>query len=389
MAGVSTTGFIPKTLTEIKAEIEASVLAVFGAEFDVSAESPLGQLIAIFAEREAAQWEAQEEAYAAFTRDGASEQSLDNVGALTGTPREAAKRSTVTATLTGTNGTVVPTGTIFAVQTVGTQFRTTEDATISGGTASAACESVETGPKLAPAATLTVIVNPVAGLTSVTNSLDAAPGADLEADSVYRRRQESELRAAGKAALAAIRESLLQLDDVDSVTVFENTSDSTDGDGLPPHSIECLVSGGDDTDIAETIFSEKAAGVATYGTDTVTVTDEQGIDHDINFSRPTDLDLYVVFNLIIDTTKWPADGAAQVKAAAVAYGDATYVTGKDVISAALGAQALTVAGVLDPQLPRIGFAPSPGASTTLTVGLRQRAVIDTSRITVNVTSGTP
>jgi uncharacterized phage protein gp47/JayE len=389
MAGVSTTGYVPKTLTEIKAEIEASILAVFGAEFDVSAESPLGQLIAVFAEREAAQWDAQEQVYSAFVRDGATGQSLDNLGALTGTPRAPARASTVTATLAGVNGTVIPAGTIFAVQTVGTQFQTLESATISGGAATVACESVETGPKLAPAGTLTVIVNPIAGLTSVTNSLDAAPGVDLEADSVYRRRQESELRAAGKAALLAIRDSLLQIDEVESVTVFENTTDTTNGDGLPPHSIECLVSGGDDGDVAETIFAEKAAGIATYGTETESVTDEQGIAHPIKFSRPTDLDLYITFNLIVDTTKWPADGAAQVKAAAVAYADEVYVTGKDVVSAALGAQALAVAGVLDPQLPKIGLAPAPASSTTLAVGLRERAVADTSRITVNVTSGTP
>lgn len=396
MSGVTSTGFEALTLTEIKDGMKAAVLASYGASFDVSDESPVGILISIAAERVAECWDNDEQLYASFSRDGATGQALDLIGALTGTPREAPRSSTVTVQLEGTAASVIPAGTVFAVEDTEVQFETTEEVTLDGsGDGEVECESVLTGPLQAPAGTLTVIVTPVSGLTSVTNGLDADLGADLETDAAYRRRQELELRAAGKAAVIAIRDSLLQVEDVESATVFENTTDTTDGDGLPPHSIECLVSGGEDADIAETIFNEKAAGIATYGTETEAVTDDQGITHSIKFSRPDEIEVYVKFELVVDPDSYPADGDDQVKAAAVAFGDGTYVNGKNVVSSALAGQVVYdalynrgIAGVLD-AVVKISTSPTPTLTTTISIDLREIAVLDTSRITVTTSDGTP
>jgi uncharacterized phage protein gp47/JayE len=390
MAGVTLTGFVPKSQEDIVAEITAAVQAAFGASFDCTAESPMGQIIVIVAERLAEIWEVQEETYAAFTADGATGQSLDNLCGLTGTVRLAPKTSTVTVHVTGSDGTVIPPGTVFAVASVGTQFRTLDSATISGGVADIDCESVDTGPKIAAAGTLTVIVTPVGGLSTVTNSLDAVLGSDLESDASLRAKRESELRAQGAAAVEAIRDSILHdVADVMSCTVFENPTDATDGDGLPPHSIECLVVGGADQDIADKIWEEKAAGIETHGTTPETVIDSQGFAHTINFSRPTTHNVYVTYNLIIDPLVFPLTGTSQVQAAAVAWGNANLTTGRDVVSSLVAAQAFQVPGVLDSPPAKIGFSPSPSSTTTLVMGTRDLALLDTSRIVVNVTPGTP
>lgn len=384
--GLTSTGFVAKPLADIKADLEAAFRGVFGAGINTEPESNFGLIIGILSERYAELWQLGEQLYASLSPDSADGVQLDNLAALTGTVRADATNTKVSLTLTGTNGTLISAGRIVSNSTSGDKFTTLADVTISGGTATVEAEAVETGPIAAPADSLTVIDTPVAGWTTVNNPLDhSLLGTDLETAAAFRIRREDELRAQGNAAVEAIREAVLAVTDVTDCTVFENDTDATDGDGLPPHSIECLVQGGDDVAVATAIFSAKAAGIATYGTSDENIEDSQGLTHDINFTRPTGVNIYVVVNLTANADLWPADGETQVKAAIAAYGDSTYETGDDVISSALIPAVFSVSGVTNCPLPFIGTAPSPVASTTVSIGLRQLADLDTSRITVNAT----
>lgn len=446
--GITTTGFAAKSLQDIKAELEAAFQESFGASIDVSPQSNFGQIIGVMAERYSDLWAQGQAIYSAATPDGAIGVGLDNVAAITGTVRAAASSSTVTITATGTPATVLNTGRVVSVLTVGTRFATTASGTIAavsawaistayavgdrrrnGGTqrvyecttagtsagaggptttASAitdgtvvwrylgdgtgavdiAAASEETGPKVAVSGTLTVIETPVSGWSSVINTLDADLGADEETDAALRIRREQELRGNGRASVEAIRAAILGVDDVTAATVFENITDATDGDGLPPHSVEVLVQGGTDASLREALWENVAAGIATYGSTSGTHTDSQGIDHTVKFSRPSQINIWVIMNLTVDATLWPADGADQVKAAIVAYGDAQKA-GKNAVSAALSAQAFALdIGVLD-STALIGLTNPPSLTATITIALREIAMYDTSRITVNATPGTP
>lgn len=448
MAGITTTGFEAKTLLEIKAELEAAFQASFGASIDLSPQSNFGQIIGVMAERYSDLWAMGQSLYNAFTPDGAVGVSLDNVAALTGTLREPASPSTVTITATGTPATVLSTGRVVSVLTVGTRFATTAPGTIaavaawapttayvvgdrrrngttqriylctgagtsagSGGpttTGSAigdgtvvwrylgdgtgaidiAAESEEDGPLPAVSGTLTVIETPVAGWSGVINILDADLGTDLETDAALRLRREDELRGNGRASVEAIRTAILQVEDVTACTVFENVDDVTNGDGMPPHSVEALTQGGADADIREALWTNVAAGIQTWGTTGGFHTDSQGIAHAVLFSRPSLIPIWVILNLTVDSRYWPADGADQVKAAIVAWGDAQ-LTGKNAVASALVARAFLLdIGVLD-GVALIGLSNPPTLSTTIAVGLRELATYDTSRITVNATPGTP
>jgi len=444
--GVSSEGFSQPSLDEIKTELEQSFRAAFGEGIDTDPQSNFGQLIGILAERESDLWALGQAVWSAFTPDGATGASLDELCGITGTVREPATPSTVTLTATGTNGTALLVGRIASVATIGTRFITTAAGTLasltawasgtayvvgdrrsnasrsyvcttagtsagSGGpttTASAitdntvvwrymgegtaavdiTAESEDDGPKTGTSGTITVIETPVAGWSSVINLLDATLGTDLETDAALRLRREEELNAQGNAALEAIRSDVLDVEDVIACTVFENPDDVTDGDGMPPHSVEALVRGGTDADIAAALFASVAAGIQTYGTTTEVVTDSQGIDHDISFSRPVEKTVYVTLNLIIDEDNYPADGDAQAKAAIVAWGDLQN-TGKDVVSSAISAQVLTnVDGVLDSEA-LIKLTAGPTVTTTIAIAMRELAVYDTSRINVVTTPGTP
>lgn len=443
--GLTSTGFNQMTLADLKTSIEASLKQSFGNSIDLSPQSVFGQFVGVMADRLADLWSLGGAVHAAFTPDGASGTSLDDLCAITGTLRKPATQSRVEVLLTGTATTVIPLGSALTVDVTAVRFVTEAAATIAaatawaittayvvgdvrknggniylcttagtsagaGGpttTASAIVDGTvtwryvsagtgfvraqalgeDTGPKVAAAFSLNTIASPLSGWNGVTNELDAVLGADLETDAALRIRRELEIRTSGKASVDAIRAALLEVLDVTSANVFENPTDTTDVNGVPPHAIECLVLGGANADIAASIFDEKAAGIQTYGGVTVSVVDAQGFTHSVKFSRPTSYPIYVIFNLTVDLLTWPVDGAARVKAALVEFGDAQRI-GKDVVSVACLAQAFGVPGVLDGEA-LIGLAPAPTLTATLAMGARDLAVFDSSRIAVNVVGGTP
>ena len=256
------------------------------------------------------------------------------------------------------------------------------------GAVDIAAESVDTGSKVANAGTLTVIETPVAGWSSVTNLLDADLGSDAETDAALRIRRELELHDLGFSALEAVQAHVSKVAGVTAVRVFENTTSAVDSDGLPAKSFECLVEGGDDAEVATAILESKPLGIETHGNTSEVVTDSMSVGRTIEFSRPEEKDIWVIVNLTVDPQAFPADGATQVEDAIVTWGDA-FVTGKDVVASAVAAQAFSVDGVLDVTSVLIGLANPPVASTTIVNTVRERAIFDTSRIALNLTTGTP
>jgi uncharacterized phage protein gp47/JayE len=450
--GLTAAGFVTKPLDVSKSEIEAAFQATFGAQVDLGADGPIGQLIGILAERETGLWELAQAVEAALDPDRAEGSSLIALAALTGTIPLSPTKSKVTLTLTGTNGTVVAAGKQASIPVAGTKFETTASATLASltawasstayavgarrsnggnsyictangtsagsggptttaaditdgtvhwryigpGTAAAdvAAQSLDYGPKQGLSGTITTIETPVSGWSGVNNLTDAVLGRNEETDASLRLRREQELRAQGNAALDAIRADVLGVDGIISCRVFENISSTTDGDGLPPKSIEVVAHYANDvgspdatTDdaIRETIFASKAAGIETYGGVTGTVEDAAGVLHTVKFSRPTEKDVWVIVNVTKNADTFPLDGATQIKQALLDYAADRYTIGTDVIQSALYAPVFGVSGVEDVTSILIGLSNPPTLSANLVIGSRELAVLDSSRITVNVT----
>jgi uncharacterized phage protein gp47/JayE len=385
--GVLPSGFAAKPLAVIKAEIEADLQSAFGAGINLEPESNFGQIVGIMSDRETDLWQLFEALYSSTTADGAADTELDNVSAITGTTREPPKLTHVILRCAGTDGTALAAGRVASING-GARFESLADATI--GAVSTGYVDVEfvaqvAGPTPAYAGTVNQIETPVAGWNSVTNPADhTALGANLESDAALRLRREEELQAQGNASIEPIRAEVLDVADVLACFVFENTGDTTDGNGLPPHSIEVVADGGTDAAIRAAIFASKAGGIATHGAVTGTITDSTGIVREIDFSRPTDVNMYIVVDVTTDPEKFPADGVDQIKDALVAFGAARYTIGSDGIASALIPSVFGISGVLDVPLPKIGTAPAPATSATIVTALRERLKVDTSRITVNV-----
>lgn len=446
MAGLTTEGLVVPTMQEIREQLEGELRSVFGTSIRLGDDSVFGQIVAIFSESIATVWELAEALYDALDPDRATGAALHATGALTGTTPLAPASSTVTATLTGTPGTEVLTASRASVEGTGALFQTLADATLVSATAwgattgytvgqvrtnaariylcitagtsagsggptttsdditdgsvhwrylgegtgyvDVAMSSVDFGPIVALSGDLNEIETPVSGWDSVINVLDADLGRLQESDEAFRIRRTLELSRAGEATLDAIRAELLEVTDVTAVTVFHNNTDATDGDGVPPHSVEALVQGGDDQAIWDQLLASAGAGIRTYGGETGTSEDSAGNSHDMAFSRPTLVPIYVIVTLTKDADLYPADGDAQIEDAIVAYGDAQK-TGRDAVPSALVAQCFSVPGVLNVSALTIGIAPAPVGTTAIAIALRELATYDTSRITVNSSNGTP
>ncbi len=458
--GLLPTGFSAKTSEDVRASLVEKLKAKWGASYDLTDGSPDGQLVSIVASELGLVWAAALDLYSQLSRDTATGVGLDAALALTGTLREEAAPSSVTLLLVGDDATEVAAESRVSAASTETLWRLPSAATLAAvpawasgdlyetgdlvtdagnvyrrvnggggglgdgpnddpanlrdagdltnttsqwellGEGDAAVEasavSVDDGPVVGTAYDLSVIETPITGWTAAWNFLDATLGTDEATDAEARIAGEEDLFRPAATTKDAIRQTLLRLEDVTAVNVFQNVTDTTDGDGVPPHAIECLVRGGTDQLIIDTIGSEcAAAGIATYGNTNGTWTDSEGTDHAIEFSRPTELPIYVIVTLVKvahdddDPDSYPSDGDAQVKEAIATWGN-SQKSGKNVVASGISAQAFGVAGVLDVTSVLISNnVDPPTVSTTIAVSLRQLAVFDTTRITVNTSNGTP
>lgn len=95
-----------------------------------------------------------------------------------------------------------------------------------------------------------------------------------------------------------IEASLLDIDGVIDALVLENNTNITDTNGVPAHSINAIVIGGADTDIANTILTKiKGGGCGTFGAETVVIP-YRGANRTINFDYATVKDIEVVVTIV-------------------------------------------------------------------------------------------
>ena len=102
-----------------------------------------------------------------------------------------------------------------------------------------------------------------------------------------------------------IAELLNNVANVESASGYENDTDMTDSRGLPPHSIEIIVEGGDNYEIAGAILRRKAGGIQTYGNVEVPVPGNYGDAIMVRFNRPEYLYTWLKVTLHGDGRKLP------------------------------------------------------------------------------------
>lgn len=264
------------------------------------------------------------------------------------------------------------------------------------------CDSSDNGPLQALARSIVVINTPISGWSGAINVDDAVLGRGPESDTDFRLRRIAELSANGSASVDSIRAHLLKLKDatgtplLTSASVFENVTDTTDAFGLAPHSVQAIVTypgspiTATNEAIAESIFETKSSGIQTNGGVIISVTDDQGITHDIHFDYATPLDLWVK----VIGTKDPATygGDTAVKTALVDFSVGLippfpgYGVGDDVHTGVMyGPITDNVSGIVDISSITLSVDGVTYFAGPLTVARTILVVLDSSRIVVNFT----
>lgn len=386
-AGVTSAGLEIKTLEQILTDIEEDQLANIDPELDTSPTQPLGQINGIMAKKLAELWEVAQVCYNAFNRGAAEGVLLQNIGALTATPIKQATKGTVTLTCNLNNGTTLTTSATANVAGVPTnQWKLREAYTAtSTGNVDLVFEAATAGLITANAGTITTITTPVSGWNSVTNAEDADPGEEDETEAEYRLRQVEEIAAPGASTVDALRATILEIDGVQQVRIFENTSEATVS-GRPPKSFEVVIWDGagedaDDDEMAQAIWDEKPTGVTAYGSVTGTAIDASLAERSVSFSRCTEFEVGINCTLQVDDD---FTGTSSVKNAIAAAG-VDFRIGQDVILNKIRSIIMTVAGVMDITSLTIGEAGGALAASNISITQTQIATFDTADMTVATT----
>ncbi|MCY7484441.1 baseplate J/gp47 family protein [Paenibacillus alvei] len=310
-------GFKRQRFAELFEEMEAKAKEVFGESVNTSERSPLGIILRIFAWFLSKLWQDTEATYNSAYINTAEGVQLDRLGPHVGIRRNPEQYATGQIQIAGTAGQMVPAG--FRVQTsTDVIFMTTVDVELdSTGGATVDIRAIQAGRSgnVAPNM-IAVISNPVPGITSITNTEATAGGREIETDQEFRERFSLSVAGGGAATVDSVRSALLGSGGVRAAVVIENTSMTPDALGRPPKSFEAYVLGGDPESIGRTILNTKAAGIETYGDQSVEVTDLSGNVHMIKYSNAVEVQIYIKATLRKNPS-YPADGDEQVVSALV------------------------------------------------------------------------
>lgn len=144
-----------------------------------------------------------------------------------------------------------------------------------------------------PANSMTKLVTGISGIDSVSNREDFNTGQAEESDESLRLRISKEV-AKGKATPDAIISNLKsRVAGITEVILVQNLNGTPDGSGRPSHSFETYVVGGLSQDIADVLWDVSPAGIQTWGTNTVAVTDINGDTQYVKFSRLSAVNLFI------------------------------------------------------------------------------------------------
>lgn len=381
MTAVSSLGFLRTRLDERLAQLETEYKAIYGDDIQVSAADLDGEWLGVLSERISDLDQLAEDVYNSFNPQTTTGVSQSRLVQLNGIRRLKGAYSTVDQLqLGGTVGTFIAAGNQVKSEIDGTVWRTLADVTIpmSGVILVGAQRTVydKTGAAIN---TLTKIDTPVYGWQTATNLDVAIPGRFEETDEELRLRRSESTSTPAQAILDAVYGAIKALPGVRLARVYENYEDTVDANGQAPHSFYAVVEGGLPQDIGQSLWVHKTGGTTTVGVIGITVVDIQGGFHVVYFSRPTYKDLYITVH-VTKLPGYPSDGADQIKAALVAYGETLQID-QDVLDTRLYTPVNTVPNHYITSLT-LGLAPSPVGTGNITVPFDGLARIDASRIVV-------
>ncbi len=381
---IDATGIHIPAYTDIVDSLVSSAQSIFGSDIYLGIDSQDYQFISTFANMVNDSNLLLQSVYNARSPATAIGVGLDGVVAINGISRRAGTYSTATVTISGTAGTSITGG---IIQDLNGNNWALPSPTIIGtsGTVStlATCQAV--GAIAANANTITIIATPTLGWASVTNPSPAVVGIQQETDSVLRSRQAISAAQSSQTILEGIQGAIAGVSGVTRFKAYNNDTGTADSNGVPAHSICCVVEGGNALSVATAIWEHKGPGCGTYGTSAINVTDSYGVVTPINYDVAS-YEQIIVAITVKQLTGYSTDTTAAIEAAINSYINNLPIGATCYISGIWGA-ALTVN--VNPSLPTFSVTSVQASvsggtlgSTDIPVPFNEATQITTSNITI-------
>ncbi|WP_370426149.1 baseplate J/gp47 family protein [Pantoea vagans] len=388
-ATVTASGISAPDYQTILSTITSYFQQIYGTDAYLEPDSKDGQMVALVALAVHDANNTAIQVYTSFSPSTALTDALTRNVKINGITRKPSTNSTVDLTLTGTAGVTVTNGSVKDAN--GIIWNLPASVTIGvGGSVTVTATSAVPGAVAAVAGSITQINTPTRGWTAVSNSAAAAVGSDAEKDSALRIRQGQSVAIPSLTPFEAVDGALANVSGVTRHKLYENDTGATDSNGIPAHSIAAIVEGGDVTLIAQTIRGKKGQGVGTFGSTTTQVADKYGNPHNISFSRPAKVPIYV--NIVLKVfTGYTTQIGEQIKQAIADYINSLTI-GDDVLlsrlysPANLGVVSGGNARYYDINSLQIGKSAGAVSASNIVIAYNESATCSTANISITASS---
>lgn len=304
-----------QTFDEIFTELQEGYRNIYGQDIVIDQDTPDGQRIGLEATARLDMQSFALSLYSQFDPDFAEGEVLNKIIKLIGIARRPATRSTVDCTVTTDRDLTLDSGFTVADDT-GQEWVTLSDQALTTGANTVSFSAALFGNVEAAPNTVTEIITTVLGVLSVSNTLAAVAGLDEETDEDLRVRRNKSLENASYSTVGGLFAKLANITGVTDLAIYENDQDTVDAvRSIDPHTIWCVVGGGEVADIAETIAKNKTAGTGLKGSETATYTEEVlkpngttfSFIHNIKYDIPVEVPITVTVTATRTNASQPID----------------------------------------------------------------------------------
>ncbi|MDY5050851.1 MAG: baseplate J/gp47 family protein [Candidatus Mucispirillum faecigallinarum] len=314
-------GFIAESVEEVRKNVQQVWIDAFKSpdlpELNTAAETPQGQLIdgqtaAIMNKDNELLFLVNQ-----FNPAAASGIFQDALAKIYFLNRQAATATIVACTCTGLQGVTIPAGAVIQT-TSGLQLTNMQEGVISSsGSIVLNFQATQTGPIAVGAGTANIIVTQIPGWNTVNNTSAGVVGRNEESQQEFALRIQKSVAINSQGSTDAIYAALANLSGVVAVVILENDSDTAvedNGVNIAAHSICISIYGGNNNDIAETIYNKKDMGCGTVGNTQISYTNSRGtiFNYNILVPEPYPIGIKVSIN---NTTSLPSNIQALVQQA--------------------------------------------------------------------------
>lgn len=297
-------GLQTATRAELITLLTTGFQAIYGADINVSSDTPDGQLINLIVQLGLDYEDLLATAYNGMNPDNAIGVVLDQRVAINGIQRQAGTFTVTPVTITVSNalnlyGLDQSDQPVFTVaDNAGNKWELQETQHIGAPGANVYnFQAATPGANLTTPNTINVPVTIVLGVTAINNPTTFTTlGLNEETDAALKIRRSKSVSLSSQGYLAGLLAALENINGVTSAFVYENDNDETNIDGVPGHSIWVIIAGTADAAlIAQAIYTKRNAGCGMFGLIEFSITQVDGTFFTVRWDTVDTEELFMKF----------------------------------------------------------------------------------------------